>query len=115
MAAGFLTGRATRGDTEGTRFAAENPVSSAVNGLYDKPEMHAAINELLQTIEPLQISSAEACLRWIFYHSLLEEDDGVILGASRVSQIPENVAGILKGPLPEEVVQKIDKLWDQIQ
>lgn len=77
--------------------------------------MHAAIKELLNTIEPLQISSAEACFRWLFYHSLLNEGDGVILGASRVAQLPQNIESISKGPLPVEVVSKIDKLWDQVR
>lgn len=115
LAGGFLTGRMTRGDVEGTRFAPDNTAFKGYNGMYDKPHMHAAITDLQDTIEPLQISGSQACLRWIYHHSILEKGDGVILGASKISQIVQNVEDISKGPLPVEVVQKIDLLWDGLR
>ncbi|KAJ5091236.1 hypothetical protein NUU61_006106 [Penicillium alfredii] len=115
LAGGFLTGRATRGDIEGTRFAPGNQVFGRLNTMYDKPEMHAAITDLQDTIEPLEITGSEACLRWIYYHSILREGDGVILGASKIPQIVQNVEHLAKGPLPEEVVLKIDSLRDQLR
>lgn len=78
--------------------------------MYDKPEMHAAMTDLLDTIGPLQISGSGACLRWLYYHSVLQEVDGVILGASKLPQIEQNIQDIEKGPLPAEVVQKIEFL-----
>lgn len=83
--------------------------------MYDKPDMHATMTDLLDTIEPLQISGSEACLRWLYYHSILGENDGVILGASKVPQIVQNVGDVSKGPLPVEVVQNIDRLWERIR
>jgi aflatoxin B1 aldehyde reductase len=115
LAGGFLTGRATRGDVEGTRYAADNQVAKNLNAMYDKPDMHATMTDLLDTIGPLQISGSEACLRWLYYHSILGENDGVILGASKVPQIVQNVGDVSKGPLPAEVVQKIDRLWERIR
>jgi aflatoxin B1 aldehyde reductase len=82
--------------------------------MYDKPEMHAAITDLQDTIEPLRISGSQACLRWIYYHSMLGDGDGVILGASNISQIVQNVDDVSKGPLPVEVVQRIDILWEKL-
>jgi aflatoxin B1 aldehyde reductase len=73
--------------------------------------MHAAMTDLLDTLEPLGIAGSEACLRWLYYHSALGEDDGVILGASKMPQIVQNMADISKGPLPTEVLQKIDSFW----
>ncbi|KAJ5983236.1 hypothetical protein N7481_005335 [Penicillium waksmanii] len=99
LAGGFLTGRATRGDAVGTRYA---------------PEMHRVVADLLNIIDPLEISGAEACLRWLYYHSTLDEKDGVILGASKFSQIVQNMSDISKGPLPEIAVQKIDSLFAQV-
>ncbi|KAJ5185246.1 hypothetical protein N7491_006884 [Penicillium cf. griseofulvum] len=84
LASGFLTGRATRGDVEGTRFSPNNQISSVLNSMYDKPHIHTAMTGLLDTLEPLQISGSEACLRWIYHHSVLQEGDGVILGASKL-------------------------------
>lgn len=49
--------------------------------MYDKAPMHAAIRSLYyDTLEPRQISLPGASLRWLYYHSDLEEEDGIILG-----------------------------------
>lgn len=109
-----MTGRATRGDAAGTRYALGNETTSALNVKYDQPDMHTAVRDLLDTIEPQEISGAEACLRWLYYHSILGAEDGVILGASKISQIVQNMTDISKGPLPEIVVQKIDSLFTQL-
>ncbi|KAJ6078644.1 hypothetical protein N7467_008397 [Penicillium canescens] len=114
LAGGFLTGRMTRGDVAGTRFAPGNTAFQGYSSIYDKPEMHAAITDLQDTIEPLRISGSQACLRWIYYHSMLGEGNGVILGANKISQIVQNVDNVSKGPLPVEVVQKIDSLWEKL-
>ncbi|KAJ5578618.1 uncharacterized protein N7459_007582 [Penicillium hispanicum] len=115
LAGGFLTGRPTRGDVEGTRYAPSSQIATAMNAMYDKPEMHAAMTDLLDTLEPLQISGAGACLRWIYYHSILNENDGVILGASKLPQIVQNVNDIAQGPLPTAIVQKIDALCEKLR
>ena len=44
-----------------------------------------------------------------------QERDDVILGASKISQIVQYVEDISKVPLPVEVVQKIDLLWDGLR
>lgn len=76
--------------------------------------MHRAVADLLNTIEPLEISETEACLRWLYYHSILNAGDGIILGASKASQIVHLMTDVFKGPLPEIVVQKIDSLLEQL-
>ena len=82
-----------------------------LNYEYDKPHIHAAMTELLRALEPYGISGSEACLRWIFYHSSLGDHDGVVLGASKVSQVTQNLQDISKGPLPAGIVEKIDVIW----
>lgn len=82
---------------------------------YDKPSMHAAIKKLEKTIQPLGISGTETALRWICFHSALEEADSVILGSSRIEQIEENVNDIAKGPLPQSVVDALQSLWDSVK
>lgn len=115
LAGGFLTGNATRGNVDGTRYAPDSVFAKSLNAIYDKSDMHAAMTDLLETIDPLQISGSEACLRWLYYHSSLREGDGVILGASKISQIVRNMGDIAKGILPAEVVKKIDMVWEKMQ
>ncbi|KAL2015846.1 hypothetical protein VTK56DRAFT_4693 [Thermocarpiscus australiensis] len=114
LGGGFLTGRLTAGETEGTRFAEGNAIGQFLKAQYDKKEMHDAINHLSETIGSLNISKAEASLRWICYHSALGPDDGIILGASKLSQLAENVEAISRGPLPGSVVSAMDKIWRTI-
>lgn len=115
LAGGFLTGRATRGDAEETRFGQNTKVASPLIAKYNTSQTQAAMTDLLNTLEPLNITSSEACLRWLYYHSALSEEDGVILGASKTPQILQNMADISKGPLPTELLQKINVLWEKFR
>ncbi len=60
------------------------------------------------------ISMAHAALRWIVYHSQLsaEQGDGVILGARTTEQLKDNLSGAKAGPLPDPVVEALDKAWN---
>ncbi|OJD36445.1 aldehyde reductase [Diplodia corticola] len=114
LAGGFLTGRLTANETEGTRFAEGDAMGNFFKAQYDKKEMHDAIASLNSIIEALGISKIEASLRWIFYHSALGASDGVILGASKPAQLDSNVSAVKKGPLPEKVVSAMDAIWRSI-
>ena len=40
-----------------------------------------------------------------------EYGDAIIIGASRVAQLEENLTNLDKGPLPEEMVKAFDDGW----
>ena len=112
LAGGFLTGKLTKGgDLSGTRFADGNQVGSFYKGMYDKPVMHSVMEELQSFLQPRGVSPAEASLRWLCYHSALGEDDGIILGASKISQFEANMEDLSHGPLPAEVVEVFERIW----
>ncbi|KAI0112825.1 Aldo/keto reductase [Hypoxylon sp. NC0597] len=112
LGGGFLTGKLTLGNAEGTRLRSAYGAHFAA--WYDKPEFHDAVRKLLTVIEPLGIKPAEAALRWVTYHSTLDEKDGVILGASKLEQLKSNLVDIEKGPLPQEVVDVITEIGKTI-
>ncbi|TEY45518.1 hypothetical protein BOTCAL_0330g00090 [Botryotinia calthae] len=112
LAAGFLTGNYSAGKSNGTRFSDDHPLGKAFQNLYGAPKLQEAMKDLENNLAPLSISGREASLRWIYYHSKLGDGDGIILGASKISQIRENVKSISAGPLSREVVQKIEGIWD---
>jgi len=60
---------------------------------------------------------AEVALRWINHHSLLskEHGDAIIIGASSLKHIQENLEDFEKGPLPEDVVAALDEAWDVVR
>lgn len=80
--------------------------------------------EALQTIETALdkhpgLSMIETALRWTVHHSALKVggvdgsggNDGIIIGASSIAQLTENLDVLEKGPLPEDVVAALDKAW----
>ncbi|KAF7930984.1 uncharacterized protein EAE97_009193 [Botrytis byssoidea] len=112
LAAGFLTGNFSAGKSDGTRFSDGHPLGKAFQNLYGAPRLQQAMKNLETILAPLGISGREASLKWIYHHSKLGDGDGIILGARKISQIRENVMSISAGPLSEEVVQKIEGIWD---
>jgi aflatoxin B1 aldehyde reductase len=102
LAGGFLTGRLTAGDVDGTRFAATP--NSPLRTKYDKQGYHKVISDLQALLGPHGITLPEATLRWLRYHSALKEGDGILLGASRTSQLERNVGDIGYGPLADDIV-----------
>ncbi|KAI0395383.1 Aldo/keto reductase [Xylariaceae sp. FL0594] len=114
LAGGFLNGKLSSGDTQGTRFEAGNAMGQGYRMMFDKKEMHEAIEFLNNTLESKGVSKVEASLRWIAYHSQLRETDGIILGASKVQQIIQNAQAIGQGPLDESIVDAIEEMWKRM-
>ena len=125
LAGGFLTGKFTRGE-KGTRFDTDN--GRFHKFMYDKPSMHGAVKMLEEacanaqgtvggvgkgesTITPL----GEASLRWLYYHSALDEQDGMIMGAHTAGMIEVNCLAINRGPLPDVLVEAFEKAWEMVQ
>jgi aflatoxin B1 aldehyde reductase len=113
LGGGFLTGKLTQGNAEGTRLG--SAYGAHFTRWYDRTEFHDAIRRLMGVIEPLGIKPSEAALRWLAYHSSLQETDGIILGATKVEQFKENFNDIIKGPLPKEVLDEITAIGKTIE
>ncbi|KAI1335584.1 Aldo/keto reductase [Xylariaceae sp. FL0016] len=111
LAGGFLTGRVSAGQAEGSRFEEGSAFGSNYRDWYLNENMHKAIETLSGILEAESISKAEAALRWIAYHSELGPTDAIILGASRPSQVEETAKAIRQGHLPHDVVGAMNNLW----
>jgi len=61
------------------------------------------------------MSSTEASLRWLMYHSALREGDGIIIGATSVDQLKGNLEMVRKGPLDREIIQAVEELWESVR
>jgi aflatoxin B1 aldehyde reductase len=82
---------------------------------YVKPEIVNGLKELRAACLAEGISVTGASTRWLAYHSKLEKDDAIILGASKVEQVDDSVAQIAKGPLPETLVVAFEHLWQGVK
>lgn len=135
LAGGFLTGKLTlpeMASSAASPAAESNPSVTASlssrnrytgpnaapfwNNVFNRPPVHRALKHLSETLQSLPeakgMSLAEVSLRWLVYHSALGNEDGVILGASRVEQVAENVRCCRAGPLSEDIRKAVEGLWE---
>lgn len=71
------------------------------------------LEELTKVCEENGTSTKEGVLRWFMHHSILQKEDGVILGASDEKQVDETLKACEMGPLPEPVVSAFNSLWEK--
>ncbi|EPS99222.1 hypothetical protein FOMPIDRAFT_1030941 [Fomitopsis schrenkii] len=113
LGGGFFAGRYSSSDQQvepGSRF---DP--SRVQGKlpYWHEPYFKALASIQKVAEQHKLTMAEIALRWISHHSLLkrEHGDAVIIGASSLKHIEQNLVDQEKGPLPDEVVKALDEAW----
>lgn len=62
------------------------------------------------------MSGHAAALRWTAYHGVLDYSlgDALVLGASKMEQMRENLAILDAGPLPEALAQAVGDLYRHV-
>ncbi len=109
LAGGLLTGKHKQSNvTPGTRF--DN------NKLYQDRYWHEqyfnAVEQLRKIAQSAGRSLVSLALNWLLHHTA---SDCVILGASRLEQLNENLATVDDGPLSDDVVQACDEVWKRLR
>lgn len=112
LAGGLLTGKyqdITQAPTPG-RFT----VRPNYKNRYWKDSFFDAMNLLSSCCSQHGISMVNAAFRWLCFHSALstKRGDGIILGASSVLQLEQNLKAINEGVLPSEIVHAFDEAWE---
>ena len=122
--------------TLGIRFLAYNPLAAGVltgkhNSITQAPSGRFANNQMyldrfwketylqldtcVQACADAGITMTDAAFRWLKYHSQLDpsKGDGIIIGASSLHHLTENLESCMKcEPLPETVIAALDAAWD---
>ena len=82
-------------------------------GRYWKKSFFDAVDLIKSAAEKHGITSIEATYRWLAYHSMLngERGDAILVGASKLNHLLQNMETVKAGPLPEEVVQAFESAW----
>jgi aryl-alcohol dehydrogenase-like predicted oxidoreductase len=109
LAGGLLTGKHQQEKiTPNTRF--DN------NKLYQDRYWH---EQYFQSVEQLRKIAGDAgrslvslALNWLLHHTA---SDCIILGASRLEQLNENLATIHDGPLSDDVLKACDEVWRNLR
>lgn len=108
LAAGFLSGK-------GQRFQDSHPFGKHMQALFGDPALQVAMKTLEDLLGPMDMSGREASLRWLCYHSALGDEDAIIIGASKLEQIQQNVESVKDGPLPEILVEAMNGIWTVLE
>lgn len=111
MAGGLLTGRYGKYEDSPTdgRFT-HRP---NYQGRYWKKSFFEAVELIKKACEACGITIIEAVYRWLSYHSMLnaERGDSIIIGASKLHHLKQNMESINAGELPEAITAAFDEAW----
>ena len=112
LAGGMLTGKHKHFEDapEPGRFAR----LESYRKRYWKQSYFDAVDAIKQACDAEGIPMAEAGYRWLSEHSMMDaaKDDGILLGASRLEQMTQNMAAVKKGALPQSVLDAMDAAWE---
>ncbi len=111
LAAGLLTGKHNRdGEVKSGRFR-DNP--NYLPRFYTAANFDA-VDEIQTACENCGIPIVEAAYRWLYCHSALGGDDGVLVGASNLEQLDANLAACKDPrPLPEELARTMNGVYSK--
>lgn len=118
-ACGFFTGKVTRETSavSGSRWDATSPLGAKYSNDYFHDPMFTAGESVQQHARQYGISGHAIGLRWIVWHSQLDAEcgDGVVIGASSLKQLEENLEILEQGPLPPELLKVIEMAWNMVK
>jgi aflatoxin B1 aldehyde reductase len=115
LAAGLLTGKHRR-DGEVIKGRFKNNENYLPRFYTD--ENFDAIDGIAAACTEANISMVDATFMWLLRHSALTGSDGVLIGASSMSQLEQNLDACAKAAvaecqgLPESVLQAMNSAWD---
>jgi aryl-alcohol dehydrogenase-like predicted oxidoreductase len=109
LAGGMLTGKQNREKPEaGTRF--DN--NQMYLDRYWHPAYFDAVERLEQVAKEAQRSLISLSLNWLLNHT---KTDCVILGASRLEQLQQNIDTLNDGALEKPALDAIDQVWRDLR
>lgn len=81
---------------------------------YWKQSYFDAVDAIKQDCDAEGIPMVEAAYCWLVNHSMMdaEKGDGILLGASRIEQMTQNMAAAQKGALSQNILDAMDAAWE---
>jgi aflatoxin B1 aldehyde reductase len=116
LAGGFFTGRYSNKSESvesGSRFDPEMRQGKVYRQRYWNDTFFGALELVKPVTDKNNLTLSEVALRWISHHSALSKqyNDAVIIGASSVGHLDQNLKDFEKGPLPQDVINILDEAW----
>jgi len=109
LAAGLLTGKHDpKKFTPGGRFDHAFWGTPLYQERYWHPQDFCAVEQLKKVAAAAGRSLPSLSFNWLLHHTA---SDGIVLGASRMEQLEENLKACNEGPLSPETVKACDAVW----
>lgn len=108
----------------GLNLKANPPASCAqlqVGQLYRnwffKDNIFEVANAIAVAAQKDGITGHAVALRWVLHHSALDagRGDAIVIGASSLAQLEENLQICKAGPLPPHLVQMVDEMGERVR
>ncbi|KAG0091120.1 hypothetical protein BGZ93_008987 [Podila epicladia] len=118
IAGGLLSGRYRfdqNDDGEEGRFDVKSGYGKIYRDRYWNNLFFEAVRNLTKVAEENHLTLLESSLRWMAHHSGLGPNDGIIIGASSLLHLEENLKNLAKGPLPQAMVTAFDEAWEHVK
>ncbi len=82
---------------------------------YWKKTFFNAVDMLKNVCTGYNITLIEASYRWLANHSMLDEKrgDAIIIGASKLDHLKQNLQAVKAGPLPGKIVSAFEAAWQK--
>lgn len=119
QAGGFLSKTAelvTKGTGEG-RFNEDSRAGNLYRALYTKPLLLEGLTQWNKVAQDAGIKGGDMAVRWVRFNSALQPGvgDAIIIGGRNVEQVSQTLDTLDQGPLPAELVAKIDEIWATVR
>lgn len=115
LAGGLLSGKHLSLDAipDSGRFVVERGYQER----YWKQDYFETLNELRQVCDEAGLTQVQVAMRWLANHSLIQAElgDGIILGASKIEQLRENLGAFDPAPLDTSIIEILDRGWEIIK
>ena len=116
LAGGLLTGK--HQTIENIPDSGRFEIKHEYQHRYRKTDYFDSLQQLAARAGQLKISMVEVAMNWLINHSLLEADrgDAIILGASRIQQLEENLQAVINSSsLDQSILDILDRGWEIIK
>lgn len=84
---------------------------------YWKEDYFKQVKSFVAVCASENVQPVAAAIRWLVHHSDLANNDnnGIVLGASSISQLDQNIQSFAGQALPDSIVETLDAGWDIIR
>jgi aryl-alcohol dehydrogenase-like predicted oxidoreductase len=86
------------------------------NLMYQERYWHRQIFDAVEQLKTLAAQAERSLISlafaWLLHHTAT---DAVILGASNLEQLKQNLAASQEGPLPDDIVRDCDEVWRNLR